>query len=114
MTPHASQRNFFYGVNLELSYSTPEFSQTRFGIEVRLFAVTDFKLGKFEINLGIGCGLTPGSDRLVAKTIIGYAFPVPGKNDGAGDRMPNRPPTPRLATHTSTGSAFAPDLFATR
>ncbi len=183
VTPHASQRNFFYGVNLELSYSTPEFSQTRFGIEVRpivgvrnsdwefivnpivdiglgdkgqaefapaarlarklgedffvglehyselgeighflplreqqhtLFAVTDFKLGKFEINLGIGCGLTPGSDRLVAKTIIGYAFPVPGKNDGAGDRMPNRPPTPRLATHTSTGSAFAPDLFATR
>ena len=183
VTPHASQRNFFYGVNLELSYSTPEFSQTRFGIEVRpivgvrnsdwqfivnpivdiglgdkgqaefapaarlarklgedffvglehyselgeighflplreqqhtLFAVTDFKLGKFDINLGIGCGLTPGSDRLVAKTIIGYAFPVPGKNDGAGDRMPNRPPTPRLATHTSTGSAFAPDLFATR
>jgi len=183
VTPHASQRNFFYGVNLELSYSTPEFSQTRFGIEVRpivgvrnsdwefivnpivdiglgdkgqadfapaarlarklgedffvglehyselgeigrflplreqqhtLFAVTDFKLGKFDINLGIGCGLTPGSDRLVAKTIIGYAFPVPGKNDGAGDRMPNRPPTPRLATHTSTGGAFAPDLFATR
>jgi len=183
VTPHASQRNFFYGVNLELSYSTPEFSQTRFGIEVRpivgvrnsdwqfivnpivdiglgdkgqvdfapaarlarklgedffvglehyselgeigrflplreqqhtLFAVTDFKLGKFDINLGIGCGLTPGSDRLVAKTIIGYAFPVPGKNDGAGDRMPNRPPTPRLATHTSTGGAFAPDLFAMR
>ena len=183
VTPHASQRNFFYGVNLELSYSTPEFSQTRFGIEVRpivgvrnsdwefivnpivdiglgdkgqadfapaarlarklgedffvglehyselgeigrflplreqqhtLFAVTDFKLGKFDINLGIGCGLTPGSDRLVAKTIIGYAFPVPGKNDGAGDRMPNRPPTPRLATHTSTGGAFTPDLFAMR
>ncbi len=47
--------------------------------------VTDFKLGKLDINfgigcdVGIGCGLTPGSDRLVAKTIIGYAFPVPGK-----------------------------------
>ena len=181
--PHASQRNFFYGINLEFSYSTPEFSQTRFVIEVRpilgvrnpdwefivnpivdmglgdkgqadfapaarlarklgedffvglehyselgeighllplreqqhmLFAVTDFKLGKFDINLGIGCGLTPGSDRLVAKTIIGYAFPVPGKDDGAGDRMPNRPPTARSATHTSTAGASAPDLFAMR
>lgn len=181
--PHASQRNFFYGINLEFSYSTPEFSQTRFGIEVRpilgvrnpdwefivnpivdmglgdkgqadfapaarlarklgedffvglehyselgeighflplreqqhtLFAVTDFKLGKFDVNLGIGCGLTPGSDRLVAKTIIGYAFPVPGKNDSAGDRIPNRPPTARSATHTSTAGASAPDLFAMR
>lgn len=183
VTPHADKRSFFYGMNLEFSYTTPKFSQSRFGIEVRpilgvrnsdwelivnpivdmglgdkgqadfapvarlarklgedffiglehyselgeighflplreqqhtLFGVTDFKLGKLDINLGVGCGLTPGSDRLVAKTIIGYAFPVPGKNEGAGERMPSRPPTARSAVRTSAGSAFAPDLFAMR
>ena len=43
------------------------------------FAVTDFKLGKFDVDLGIGYGLTPGSDRLVTKLIVGYAFPAPGQ-----------------------------------
>jgi hypothetical protein len=43
-----------------------------------LFAVADFKAGIFDVNLGVGYGLTPSSDRLVVKTIIGYAFPVPG------------------------------------
>jgi hypothetical protein len=42
-----------------------------------LFAVTDFKFGVFDVDLGIGYGLTPASDRWVVKTIIGYAFPVP-------------------------------------
>ena len=40
--------------------------------------MTDFKLGTFDIELGLGYGLTSGSDRLVAKAIIGYDFPVPG------------------------------------
>jgi hypothetical protein len=181
VTPHASQRNYFYGVNVELSYTTPKFSETRFGIEVRpivgvrnsdwefivnpivdiglgdqgqadfapaarlarklgedffiglehyselgeighflplreqqhtLFAVTDFKLGKLDINLGLGAGLTPGSDRLVAKTIIGYAFPVPGKDESAGERLPSRPPMSR--PRSSMASPFSPDLFAMR
>ena len=43
-----------------------------------LFAVTDFKLGVFDIDLGLGFGLTSGSDHMIAKTIIGYAFPAPG------------------------------------
>ena len=55
-----------------------------------------------------------GLDRLVAKTIIGYAFPVPGKRDDAGDRAPNRPPTARSTMRTSTNSAFPPDLLALR
>src|SRR6266849_3831744 len=46
-----------------------------------LFAVTDFKLGVFDVDFGIGYGLTPASDRFVIKTIVGYAFPVPGSND---------------------------------
>jgi hypothetical protein len=49
----------------------------------QLFAVTDFKAGVVDVELGVGYGFTPGSDRLVAKAIIGYAFPVPGKgSDG--------------------------------
>jgi len=36
-----------------------------------LFAVTDFKLGKLDINFGIGYGVTNGSDRVMAKIIVG-------------------------------------------
>ena len=41
--------------------------------------MTDFKIGEVDVDLGIGYGLTPGSDRWVAKTILSYEFPVPGK-----------------------------------
>jgi hypothetical protein len=59
-----------------------------------LFAVTDFKLGVFDIDFGIGYGLTPSSDRLVVKTIIGYAFPAPGGSPDASERTPTRPVNP--------------------
>ena len=154
VSPHAEQHSFFYGVNFELSNSTPEFSQTRFGLEIRpiiglrnadyefivnpivdvgfgkygqadfapaarvarnlghdllvgleyyadfgeigrfakladqqhtLFAVADFKLGIFDVNFGVGYGLTTASDRFVIKTIWGYAFPVPGSNSTASE-----------------------------
>ncbi len=51
-----------------------------------LFAVTDFKLGVFDVNFGVGYGLTPASDRWVVKTIVGYAFPLPGGNPDANQR----------------------------
>jgi hypothetical protein len=155
VSPRAEQRSFFYGVNFELSNSTPKFSQTRFGLEIRpiigvrnadyefifnpivdigfgkygeadfapaarfarklnpdlfvgleyyadfgeighfgklsdeqhtLFAVTDFKLGVFSVNFGLGYGLTPASDRFVVKTIVGYVFPVPGGSLDASER----------------------------
>jgi len=155
VSPNADQRNFFYGVNFEFSNTTPKFSQSRFGLEIRpiigvrnadyefivnpivgigfgkyseehftpaarlarklgpdlfvgleyyadfgqignfgklddqqhtLFAVTDFKLGVFDVNFGVGYGLTPASDRWVVKTIVGYAFPVPGGNPDATER----------------------------
>jgi len=41
----------------------------------------------FDVNFGVGYGLTPASDRLVVKTIIGYAFPVPGQKSDADTRM---------------------------
>jgi hypothetical protein len=51
-----------------------------------LFAVTDFKLGVFDIDLGLGFGLTSGSDQMIIKTIIGYAFPVPGTSSDSDAR----------------------------
>lgn len=155
VVPDAAKRSFFYGVNFELGYEMPQFSQTPWGLEIRpiigarnkewefivnpivdvsfgsgseadflpavrlarnlgedrfvgleyysdwgkvgnflplaqqsqqLFTVTDFKVKDVDVELGAGYGFTPGSDRLIFKAIIGYAFPVPGKNkdDGGG------------------------------
>ncbi|MCG2627174.1 hypothetical protein L6654_11090 [Bradyrhizobium sp. WYCCWR 13023] len=171
VSPHAEQRNFFYGVNFEFSNETPPFSQSRFSMEIRpiigvrnsdyefivnpivdvhfgkfaeqhftpaariarkfgddlfagfeyysdlgqignfdklsdqqhtLFAVTDFKAGVFDVNFGVGYGLTPASDRLVVKTIIGYAFPVPGQKSDADTRMSSGPVNPFI--HAATRS----------
>jgi len=49
----------------------------------QLFAVTDFKVEKIDVELGAGYGFTMGSDRFVLKAIIGYAFPVPDKSNQA-------------------------------
>src|SRR6266404_7147395 len=35
VSPHAEQRSFFYGVNFEFSRSMPQFSQTKYGMEIR-------------------------------------------------------------------------------
>ena len=161
--PDAAKRSFFYGINFELGYQMPQFSLTRWTLEIRpiigvrntewelianpivdvsfgeadfapalrlarklgedrfigleyyadfgrigdflplreqshqLYAVTDFKLDKVDVELGIGHGFTPGSDGLVVKAIIGYSFPVPGKSDDAAS-----PPGTSLAMGTSS------------
>ncbi len=74
-----------------------------------LFAVTDFKLGVFDIDFGVGYGLTPASDRWVVKTIIGYAFPVPGSNSAAGEHA-NGPVNPMA--HASMRSDETPPWLA--
>jgi hypothetical protein len=172
VSPHADQREFFYGVNFEFSNETPPFAQTRFALEIRpiigirksdyefivnpivdvgfgkygeadfapaarvarrvgqdlwagleyysnfgkigdfpkfadqqhtLFAITDFKLGVFNVDFGVGYGLTRASDRWVVKTIIGYAFPVPGSSANASDRPTAGPVNPmsRSAVRTA-------------
>jgi hypothetical protein len=63
-----------------------------------LFAVADFKAGIFDINLGVGYGLTSASDRLVIKTIIGYAFPVPVSSANGGERATTGPVNPMART----------------
>jgi hypothetical protein len=40
----------------------------------QLFAVGDFRVGEFDFDLGIGCGVT---HRWVANTSLSYAFPGP-------------------------------------
>jgi hypothetical protein len=163
VSPNADKRDFFYGINFEFSNTTPKFSQSRFGLEIRpiigvrnadwefivnpiidysfgkfgetdfapaarlahklapdtfigleyyadfgeigafptlagqqhtLFAVTDFKLGVLDVDFGVGYGLTAASDRLVVKTIVGYAFPVPGGSPGADDLAASGPVNP--------------------
>ena len=42
----------------------------------QLFAVTDFKVNKIDVDFGTGFGFTPGSDRFIVKAIFSYAFPV--------------------------------------
>ena len=143
VSPHAEDRKFFYGVNFELSYQTPRFSQSAIGLEIRpilgvrdlgwefivnpivdlsfapagaaafapaarlahnvggdtwlgveyyanyspisaippadqqqhtLFGVVDFKMLGFDVNLGMGFGLTSVSDSVVTKLIIGRGF----------------------------------------
>ena len=70
----------------------------------QLFAVTDFRVKTLDFELGAGYGFTSGSDRLVFKAIIGYAFPVPGKTDN--DASPTSP----LAMGTSARAAQTPLL----
>ena len=58
---------------------------------------------RWMLNSALADGLTPGSDRLVFKAIIGYAFPVPGRSDSNGS-SPNVP----LAMGTSARSSQNP------
>jgi hypothetical protein len=140
VVPNAAKRDFFYGVNFEVSYSTPKFSDSRYGTEIRpiigwrkdgwefivnpiidisygaqgdiefspaarlarkitddfslgveyyaglgpfgrilpfseqqqnIYGVVDFKVGKFDVNAGLGYGMNAASDRFMAKLIIG-------------------------------------------
>jgi hypothetical protein len=149
VSPNAAKREFFYGVNFELSYATPKFSQTRFNMEIRpiigvrkgdwefivnpivdigfgndgdvefvpaarlarklgedfsigveyytalgpignflpfseqqhnIYGVVDFKVGRFDVNFGVGYGFTGASDRLMTKLIIGTDLNDPNMN----------------------------------
>jgi hypothetical protein len=65
----------------------------------QLFAVTDFTVKDVDVELGAGYGFTPGSDRLIFKVILGYAFPVPlsKKEDAGSNSSMTMGAQPRLA-----------------
>jgi hypothetical protein len=62
-----------------------------------LFGVVDFKVGKIDVDFGVGYGFTHGSDRLIAKIILGYAFPLPGASEKDNEQLPKAPPTLKSA-----------------
>ena len=60
--------------------------------------MVDFKIGRFDVNAGVGYGLTPGSDRLMYKMIIGTDL-----NEGVTDKSTDasktlRKPESRLSS----------------
>jgi hypothetical protein len=157
VTPNAAQRSFFYGVNFELSYATPRFSEPRWnrdyefiinpivdvgfgesggatlapaarlarkfgenlslGVEYytglgpiqdivpfneqqhNIYAVADFKIGRWDVNAGIGYGLTGGSDRVMAKLILGTDL-----NEGVSSKSNDAPKMMRRPTSSMNGS----------
>jgi hypothetical protein len=172
VTPNAAKREFFYGVNFEVSYATPRFSETRWNVEIRpivgfrkndiefivnpildigfghnggvtftpatrlarnfgenfslgieyytglgplqnfvpfndqqhnIYAVTDFKVGRWDVNAGIGYGLTSASDRWMAKMIIGTNL-----NEGVSDKSSERPKMFRRAASPISGVSSTP------
>src|ERR1700694_4333912 len=64
VSPNADQRNFFYGVNFEFSNTTPKFSQTRFGLEIRPIIGVRNADYEFIVNpiVGIGFGKNGEAD----------------------------------------------------
>ena len=76
----------------------------------QLFAVVDFKVGVIDVDFGIGYGLTEGSDRWVAKTILTYAFPVAGKQDDKAAMK--APPSMKSSMRPTSSIQLASDPFA--
>ncbi len=95
-----------YYTDLGLPGSFPSFNQEQH----QLFGVVDFKVGEIDVDFGVGYGLTPGSDRLVAKTILTYAFSAPGKSQSSEPAM-QAPPTMRSSLRTGATLQSLADPF---
>jgi hypothetical protein len=56
--PHAAEREFFYGVNFEVSYAMPQFSDTQWNLEIR--PIVGWRKGDYEfiinpiVDMGFG------------------------------------------------------------
>jgi hypothetical protein len=50
VSPHAEERTFFYGVNFELGYAPPRFSEHRWNVEIRPIIGVRFKPIEFIVN----------------------------------------------------------------
>ncbi|MBV9566115.1 MAG: hypothetical protein JOY90_37550 [Bradyrhizobium sp.] len=89
VVPHAAAPTFFYGINLEFSYNAVHWDPRRGPSSRRysdygaikqflpldqqsrqLFGVVDYKTEDFNIEAGVGFGLTPASDRMVVKLMV--------------------------------------------
>jgi hypothetical protein len=72
----------------------------------QLFAVTDFKVDKWVVELGVGYGFTTGSDRFVLRAILGYAFQLPDKN-GQSEQQASSLKMGTGSRYPQNGSPFA-------
>jgi hypothetical protein len=77
----------------------------------QLFAVVDFKVGVIDVDFGLGYGLTPGSDRFMAKTILTYAIPVASKAQDDKPAM-KTPITMKSPMRQTSAAQLASDPFA--
>jgi hypothetical protein len=99
--------DFFIGLEYYTDLGTPG-SFSSFQDQVHeLFAVADFKVGEIDVDIGLGYGLTTGSDKWIVKTILSYAFPVPGKS-GDSDAGSKTPPTMRARQPSASQMALDP------
>src|ERR1700730_1892824 len=62
--PNAAEREFFYGVNFEFSYAMPQFSETRWNMEIR--PIVGWRKGDYEFIINpivdIGFGQNGGAE----------------------------------------------------
>src|SRR5215831_18101808 len=65
-----------------------------------IYAVVDFKIGRFDVNAGVGYGLTPGLDRLMYKMIIGTDL-----TEGEPSKSPQAPKSLRRPESRLSGSS---------
>src|SRR5215470_16288437 len=77
----------------------------------QLFGVVDFKIGDVDVDFGLGYGLTPGSDRFMAKTILTYALPIAGKSQEEKTSM-KTPVTMKSSMRPTSAAQLASDPFA--
>ena len=78
-----------------------------------IYAVVDFKVGRWDVNAGIGYGLAGGSDRVMAKLIIGTDLNagVSGKSSDA-PKMMRRPNTAMNSGLPRSASSLGETLLA--
>ena len=60
--PDAGKRNFFYGVNFELSYEMPQFAPTPWNMEIRPIIGVRNKEWEFIVNPIVDIGFGPGGE----------------------------------------------------
>jgi hypothetical protein len=66
VSPHAEDRKFFYGINFELSYQAPQFSQSAIGFELRpILGVRDGGW-EFIVNPILDLSFAPSGDAVFA------------------------------------------------
>jgi hypothetical protein len=70
--PHAAEREFFYGVNFEISYAMPQFSDAQWNLEIR--PIVGWRKGDYEfiINPIVDMGFGQNGDSIFAAELAAF------------------------------------------